>query len=314
MSTELHPLVSIIVPAHNSEAFIESSLESALAQTYPNIEVIVVNDGSTDRTSLILERYSDRIQVLDQTNQGAGVARNTGIRQARGKYIAFLDADDLWVESKLELQVQYLQQNPDIHAVYNQWLELYPNETGAYILPELQQPDADEEIRINKDLSGWLYNKLLMDCILHTSSVLVSRSIVETVGNFDPAFRKGQDYDYWLRLSRKTQIAKLDYVLSFYRINKTSITNRPADINYNAKVLGKAIDRFGLTGPDGVTTSKKVIRKRLAKSWYYFALQQYSVGNYPVALKGFMSSISKGVISLKCCAYIPLSLFRSLFS
>jgi len=111
------PLVSIIVPVFNSSAYVAVALRSALEQDYENKEIIVVDDGSTDSTPEILKTFREQIVVLTQVNAGPGAARNRGLKHARGTYIAFLDADDFWVPGKLRLQIEYLEQKPEIGAL-----------------------------------------------------------------------------------------------------------------------------------------------------------------------------------------------------
>ncbi|MEX1112150.1 MAG: glycosyltransferase family A protein [Candidatus Andersenbacteria bacterium] len=112
------PLVSVVVAAYNSEKFIDEALQSAWNQTYKNFEIIVVNDGSTDATSSVLETWKENIHIVTQENRGIAGARNSGIARARGTLIALLDADDIWMPTKLEEQVRFLAENPDIDVVF----------------------------------------------------------------------------------------------------------------------------------------------------------------------------------------------------
>ena len=108
----MQPLVSVIIPAYNCVEFVSHAINSVLKQNYENKEIIVVNDGSTDDTPDVLESFGDQITVVNKENGGAPTARNAGLRIARGKYIAFLDADDLWLDGKLTMQVRYLEEHP----------------------------------------------------------------------------------------------------------------------------------------------------------------------------------------------------------
>src|SRR3990170_3473675 len=111
--------VSVIIPAYNSARFLPEAIESVLAQTYKDYGIIVIDDGSTDNTKETLEPYFDKIKYIYQQNQGAASARNTAIRHSQGEYIAFLDADDVWLPEKLHIQVEYLNNNPGIAMVYS---------------------------------------------------------------------------------------------------------------------------------------------------------------------------------------------------
>src|SRR4051812_6975653 len=162
------PLVSVIVPAFNDERYLGEALKSALAQDYANKEIIVVDDGSTDSTPQILSTFSREIRVFRQSNGGAPVARNAAIAQARGKYLAFLDADDLWLPQKLSAQITYLEAHPDVGMVYSAWAEWRPDADGSFAPSAPPHPAVDLEIE--RSSSGWLYNQLLLECVIHTTT------------------------------------------------------------------------------------------------------------------------------------------------
>lgn len=270
------PLVSVVVPVYNNQETITETLASIFSQDYKNIEVIVVNDGSTDDTAAVLDRYKDVAKIIHQTNAGSAVARTQGIKNASGKYIAFLDADDLWVPWKISTQVGYLEKNQDIGMVFNSWIELH---NSSDQLPKCP-PDSRLLEEIDEDKSGWLYTRLLMECIIHTSSVVLLKTLCDQAGGFDDNLRRGQDYDYWLRISQLTKITKLKSVLSAYRIHPTSITQKAPDKNFEAILLNKAIKRFGLRDKDGTEISRRIIRERMANSWKSFCWQVYQAGQY----------------------------------
>lgn len=279
------PLVSVIVPVYNSEKTIIETLTSIFSQDYGNIEIIVINDGSTDRTKEILEQHKDKLKIIDQTNSGAAVARTRGIKQAQGKYIAFIDADDLWVPWKIRTQVGYIEQHQEIGMVFNKWILL---NDASDTLPTAPQ-DSIALNCIEEENSGWLYTRLLMECVVHTSSVLIAKRICDEVGEFDPSLRLGEDYDYWLRVSQVTQIMKLKSVLSAYRIHADNITKKIPEINFEAILLSKSIQNFGLHNQNGTTISHQVMNQRLAESWGSFCWQTYHAGQYK---KSFSSALN----------------------
>lgn len=279
------PLVSVVVPVFNDQDTITKTLESIFSQDYKNIEVILINDGSTDNTATILEQYKNILKIITQTNSGSAVARNQGIKNAVGKYIAFIDADDLWVPWKISTQVRYLENHPDIGMVFNSWIELHDESDELPITPpQLQQLDVIEE-----ENSGWIYTRLLMECIVHTSSVVILKSICDQAGYFDRKLRRGQDYDYWLRVSQLTKINKLKSVLSAYRIHSNSITNKAPDKNYEAILLTNAIQQFGYGDKDGGKISKNIIFGRMARSWEGFCWKAKQAGQHR---KCFYSAIN----------------------
>lgn len=284
------PLVSVIVPAYNSARFLRQALDSALEQDYPNVEVIVVDDGSTDETCDILDTYRDRIVAVRQNNAGASVARNVAIERAQGEYLAFLDADDLWLPTKLSRQIAHLETNSDVGMVYSDWLEWAPDESGEYSLPPIPETDVGD-LSIDPENSGWLYNKFLVDCIVHTTTAVIRRSIVQQVGQFDLDLKRGQDYDYWCRVSRVTRIDKLQAVMSLYRIHSDSITHKPHATNYGYLVVTKALDRWGRVGPDGTETPRRIVNRLLARMAFGYGYNHYVAGDPTLARDAFWRCI-----------------------
>src|SRR5262245_60758400 len=212
------PLVSVVIPAHNCGRFIGDALDSVLRQNYPLLEIFVIDDGSTDDTCDVVARYSDRVSLVRQRNAGAAVARNVGMKLARGRYVALLDADDVWLPGKLRLQVDHLERHPDVAMCCTRWHLLYPDAAGAYHFERAASP---ESVSVDPKWRGWIYCELLLDCEVWTSTVVMRRELDERVGGFDVKLRRGQDYDYWLRASRLTRIDRLDAPLALYRMQVT---------------------------------------------------------------------------------------------
>ncbi len=305
------PLVSIIVPAFNCADYITDSIESALEQDYPNKEIIVIDDGSTDSTPEVLSGFDGKITLIQQQNSGSAVARNTGIQAAKGDFIAFLDSDDLWFPGKLTLQVEYLNAHPDIGLVYHDWMVWEMNQEGTYpplCAPELPvgKPETDNSN------SGWIYERLFSESIIHTTSAMLRRDLVEKAGLFDTELRKGQDYEYWFRISRYTRVSKLKAVLSAYRINPQSVTCRPSTVNYAALVIEKVLSRWGRTGPDDIEVPRSLIRRRLATVWFDYAYLHYRQGNPWIATRAFSQAIFNAPFRIKSWIYLPLSAGKGL--
>jgi glycosyltransferase involved in cell wall biosynthesis len=265
------PLVSVVMPAFNDERFIGEALRSALDQTYPHVEVVVVDDGSTDATTRVAESFGERVRVLRQSNAGAAVARTLGMHAARGELIAFLDADDYWHRDKLALQVAHLAAHSDLGAVYCAWLDwIWPDDADPEAVLARAPRPLPAETAIDPLESGWLYTDLLLDCVIHTSAVVLRREVVARVGDFDTTLRKGQDLDYWLRCSRVTRFDKLARPLSLYRRRSDSITTRVAEVNYGARIIDRALARWGARGPDGRRPDMTRLARARAKLWSSF--------------------------------------------
>jgi glycosyltransferase involved in cell wall biosynthesis len=299
-------LVSVIMPVHNASRYLRDALDSVLAQTYAPIEIVVVDDGSTDSSPEILKEYGSRIRYLRQENKGAAAARNVAIEASQGAFIAFLDADDLWTRDKLRIQIEYLNQHPQIDLVASQWQVL---EAGS----ELDLDTVVDPATVSIDQpSEWLYNELLMDCLVHTTTVVMRRRLVEKIGLFDVSLRRGQDYDYWLRASRVTPIHRLEARLSVYRLHEGNSTWRPQPVNYAALVIERALKRWGRVGPDGRKTSISHVRRRLADEWANFAYQHATRGSIRTAFRAAFTSLATwplqtGVFRiLALCAVAPM--------
>lgn len=257
------PLVSVVVPAFNCAAFVGEAVRSALDQSEVQVQVIVVDDGSTDDTPRVLATFGDRIEVLSQRNAGPGAARNVGMQRAHGDYIAFLDADDLWLPGKVAAQVKHLAAAPGTDAVYSRWHVWVPESDGTYRFPGWATRPVDCSAGIAAEASGSLYTSLLLDCHILTSTVLMRRSLMQRLGGFDESLRCGEDYDYWLRMSRQTRIDCIAAVGALYRLSAASATHRPQPVNAEREVLLRALETWGHAGPDGAEVSAEALGLRL---------------------------------------------------
>ena len=224
------PQVSVIVPTYNQAPFVAATVESALAQTYPNVEIIVVNDGSTDDTQSVLAAYSGRIHYVYQENKGLSGARNTGFLASHGDYLLFLDSDDLIHPDKLALHMSLMETEPDFGLSYSAWQQI--DESGAQILGE---------VRPNRQ--GQLLKELLLRrFFFFASATVIRRACLEEAGLFDESLRWGEDADMWLRLARAGYaFGYLDQPLLQYRIHAQSMTARvsPQQVQGWLAVLNK---------------------------------------------------------------------------
>ncbi|MBD2771530.1 glycosyltransferase [Iningainema tapete] len=205
------PNVSVIIPTYKRANLVSQAIESVLAQTYTDYEIIVVNDGSPDRTKEVLAKFEHKIIAIHQENQGVSAARNTGIKAAAGKYIAFLDDDDMWLANKLEKQIACLESNPKIGLVYSDMF--YFNEDG--VLPNTWgQANPTPPVQ-----ECWL---LFVRNFIPTPSVVVRRECLEQVGLFDETLATCEDYDLWLRIIEKWSVHFLNEPLVYYRRSSTN--------------------------------------------------------------------------------------------
>jgi glycosyltransferase involved in cell wall biosynthesis len=303
------PLVSVIIPAYNAYGFIGQAIESVINQDYGKLEVIIIDDGSTDGTLEYARSFGDRIIVLEQANAGPAAARNHGVSVARGEFLAFLDADDVWVPGKLAAQVTYLVDNPDVGIVYGRFLRWVAHDNGLFGPPPLEDNSAQDEVIIS-DKSGWLYPELLLDSIVWICTATIRRQIWESLGGLDEILRIGEDWDFFIRASRCCRITQLNRLVAYYRIHKQSTTNTPRKENNGYIVLKRALENFGVTGPDGRQVSKPLLRDRLATLCLEHGYDHYRHGSPLIAIKSLWKSLGYYPLRVKFWAYLLLSIVR----
>lgn len=308
----MSPFVSVIMPAYNARPYIGEAIRSVLDQDYPNLELIVVDDGSSDGTADEARLFGERVRVYERTNGGPAAARNFGLSVAQGELIAFLDADDIWLPGKLAAQVSHLQAHPEIGMVFSRFLFWYPEPNGKFAPPRIPKMGAAAS-EIVHEHSGWIYCPLLYDSIVTIISVLIRRSVIETVGGFNEQLRTGEDYDYWLRVSRIVQATKLSKNFACYRIHPQSTTHVSRMVCNEYQVLKKNLQKYGLTGPDGSQASSVRIKDRLYRICFNHAYLHYWNGDASTSRKAFADAISHVGYRPKAWLYWILALARELF-
>ena len=274
------------MPAYNARPFIEESIRSVLSQDYANIELIVIDDGSTDGTPEVVQGFGSRVTILHQTNAGPAAARNRGIAAATGDFIAFLDADDVWLPGKVAAQVQYLQNHPEVGVVFGLW---YCESDGVFSVPA-GSIHLGESVELVSQHSGWIYTELLLESVIHIITAMVRRSVIESVGNLDESLRTGEDYDFWLRVSRQFRIDQLNRTLASYRIHATSTTQVPRKENNEYKVLLKTLATYGHSGPDNASVNGQALRMRFFQLCFSHGYLHIRAGDPKVAQEDFRAA------------------------
>ena len=204
-------LVSVVVPCFNQAHFLPEAIESVLAQTYPNVETIVVDDGSTDNTSAVAERYPG-VRAVRQHNQGLAAARNAGLNVATGAYVVFLDADDLLLPDALTVGVRALEERPEVAFVFGYTMFVMDDGSEA---PPPHRPK----------ITGEYYPALLAGCpIMPPASVMFRRSIFDEMKPFDQALTAAEDYELYYRIARRYAVHCHETVITVYRRHGASMT------------------------------------------------------------------------------------------
>jgi glycosyltransferase involved in cell wall biosynthesis len=249
------PLVSVIIPTYNRATMVTRAVESVLAQTFTDYELIVVDDGSTDETEKVLSEYRDHINFLQQPNRGVSAARNYGIRSAVGQLIAFLDSDDLWLPEKLSRQTRFFKHRPE--ALICQTEEIWIR-NGRRVNPKKR----------HQKLSGDIFVPSLELCLVSPSAVMLRRALFDEIGLFDEALPACEDYDLWLRISSRHPVHLIDIPLIIKQGgHHDQLSRAPGLDRHRVAALKKLID----TGSLNEFQVKKAVDMLQAKCAVYAA-------------------------------------------
>lgn len=249
------PFFSVVIPAYNAARTLEATVQSALAQTVTDFEILIVDDGSKDSTLDVARSIQDsRIQVLTQPNAGAAAARNTGIRAARGRYVALLDADDLWVPHKLERQYAELESRPDVRAVQSGSIFVDDALNVLSVRPCVPTRDALLETLLFQNMPN------------NMSTLVIERSMFDRMGYFDPELEILEEWDMAIKVARYCNLISIEEPLSLYRVHPG---NRSRNLDIHIKPGLLVLDRL-FSEPDLPQHIR--VRKRLIYAHFYTML------------------------------------------
>ncbi len=312
--------VSVIIPTYNRVDYLRQSLESALSQTYGNVEIIVVDDGSTDNTREALQPYIDgkKITYLYRENSGnPSVARNLALRKASGEYICFLDSDDIRMEHSIAKAAEILDAHDHVGMVCSDWL-FFKRYFGAN---RKLQPSWIKSTGYLDKLPGEYIRRRHADCILFekefiyelfnsnfvfTSSVLTRKDLLDSTGYFDESLKIGEDCDMWLRICEIKNLAFITEPLVYRRVHSGSITRHLGrNILYDTKVLEKFMSKQRSPAP----AVKKRFYRKLENFYFYTGYFFFAKKELPESKKRFMRAIRYCPSSFRNYRYFFLSLF-----
>ncbi len=293
MTKEGTPAVSVIIPAYNAGSQLRDAIESASRQTYGDREVIVVDDGSTDQTESLVSFYGDRIRYYKQANRGVAAARNLGIAKAKGKYIAFLDADDLWLPTKLAEQVPLLEADPSLGLVYTDWAIV--SDQGEITRSFLRDRPA---------ASGDAFEAIVRCGFILTSGTVVRRACLDAVGSFDESRVVAEDYDLWLRVCYRWKIALVDKPLVVKRSRHTGLSsNSRRTAIEKVALFEKALKTY----PDLSRKHRHLMRHQLMQSYWDIGYDDFDNGAFGSARHNFLCSLKAEWTSRKAFVYLLAS-------
>lgn len=243
-------LVSVIIPVYKAEKYIAATLQSVLEQTYKTIEVLIIDDGSPDRSVEVCQQFTDpRIRIIRQENRGLSGARNTGIHQAKGDYLAFLDPDDLWLPEKIEKHVEHLNSSPTVGISFSRsaFIDEEGQPLGIYQMPRLTDITPEQVICRNPISNGSaaVFRKEVFEAIKYQDNI---HGYVEDF-YFDERFRLSQDIECWIRIALQTpwQTEGIPEALTLYRVNSEGLS---ASLLTKLESLEKVIEKTSTYAPE----------------------------------------------------------------
>jgi glycosyltransferase involved in cell wall biosynthesis len=255
------PLISVVIPVYNGEETIGETIKSVLNQTFPDFELLVINDGSQDSTLEIVSSIQDpRLRVISYPNAGLSASRNRGISQASAEYISFIDADDLWTPDKLEAQLKALQANPQAAVAYS-WTDSI-NEAGEF-------SRRGSYYTVDGDVYA---NLLVFNFLENGSNPLIRRQVFTEVGNFDESLTSAEDWDMYLRLAAQYHFVAVPTPQILYRV---SINSMSSNVSKLEKESLKVIDRAFSQAPKSFQYIKKQSLANLYKYLTFKTLEGY---------------------------------------
>jgi glycosyltransferase involved in cell wall biosynthesis len=309
-------LVSVIIPAFNAEKYISETIDSVLNQSFRSFEIIVVDDGSTDRTADIVRQFGNHVKYIRQENSGPSKARNTGIRHASGEYIAFLDADDLWTERKLELQVGFLESHSDVGMVFADMMVF--NEERLLKESSLRTKGNHfyETLVAERDGFHDPFLRLIKTNFIPTGSVVLRKSCLEKVGLFDETLSSAEDRDMWMRISILCKIGFVPQVLMRRRVHNQNISKDLfKDVRSTIFVMKKLLLQF----PEFTKAYRRSFDESLAELYFGEGYGLFSRGDLKKARSSFWNSLrhrwfaKTGFYTIACYLPMPvISLIRKL--
>ena len=332
--------MSVVIPTYNREALIGAAVESVLRQSYKHIEIIVVDDGSTDRTRQVVQAYGERVRYVHQANAGAASARNRGLREARGEFIALLDSDDEWFAWKLDAQVHVLDRYPDIGMVWtdmtavsedgailhDRYLRTFYN---AHALARIEEvcdcldslsvawSDAPHDLGGTPICKGDIFSQILLGNLVHTSTLLARRARLHQAGEIDIEFTPlGEDYEFHVRICSHGPVALIEASSMHYRIGAADQLTAPHLGVHTARSNLRTVLRWLERGGARIRLPRRMIRDRLAQAYAWVGEAEMHFGEWNRARPHLWHSLQhrpgqRKALLLLAFSLMPISVFRA---
>jgi glycosyltransferase involved in cell wall biosynthesis len=257
-------LVSVIIPTYNSSRFLTEAVSSVLAQTFSDFEILVIDDGSTDETQDVMRQYGSPVRCIHQQNSGVAVARNRGITESRGRYVAFLDADDTWLPDKLELQMNALSSDSGAGFCYSAFTVVDSDLNPVRLNHSKRHGSALEDLLLRGNVVGSI------------CTVLCERALFDKLGGFDAGLSQCADWDMWVRMAAHTEFTYIDEPLVTYRHHNSMMSRNAALLESDSlRVLEKGFAAPGLSDSLRARRRAAFARNYMVLAGTYFHARRY---------------------------------------
>lgn len=325
-------LVSVIIPSFNRGYTITSAIDSVLAQTYRPLEIIVIDDGSTDDTRAVVAQYGDSVRYIHQSNTGCPGARNTGLGVARGEFIALLDSDDRWFPWKLELQIAFLRRHPDVGMVWTDMTAIDDNGNhvadnylrsyyNAYRYVQIEDImacagtvgelgiDIPGELAARPMWVGDIFSQLIRGTLVHTPTTAMRRECARATGGYDESLRPtGEDFDFHLRTAVQGPVGFLDIPAIYYRIGNDDQLTSPSYALAMSQIYLKTVQYWLAREGERITLSPLDIHRILGYAHEWTGAQELLAGNRNEARRHLRQSLRHTPAHMKTLALLFLAL------
>jgi glycosyltransferase involved in cell wall biosynthesis len=300
------PRVSVVIPAYNSEKHLGETLRSALNSSFTDLEVVVVDDGSSDKTADIAAGFGPKVRVLSQANAGMSASRNRGIDSCDSEFIALLDSDDVWHPLKLQYQLQALSGRPEHGFAF----------TNFSVWDGGSQNGFCEQARtgaVDGDFDGWIYHRLIVTNWALPSSVLFRSRAWRELGPFHCDDHQTDDWEYLVRASRQFRFVRLAEPMVLYRQHASSLSRRLPTQHTGEIMRETLIARYGLASPDGQIVDHDALNHERYLGWSNFADAHCARGKLGTGVRTFGGLMLRGPRRRDAALKMSKALFRRAF-
>jgi len=294
--------VTAIIPTYNRAQLIREALDSVFAQSRQVDEIIVVDDGSTDNTPEVLRPYGDRIRYIEQRNSGPGAARNRGLKEAKGDYIAFLDSDDIWVKDKTKIQMDFFNRHPHLDFVFGDMANFTPTKDND--MPEIKNSEVHNYFTAHSSNLERIFDCLIIESVIPTPTVVFKRSCVSRIGFFDEKLKIAEDLDYWLRAARTCRFGFINAVLAKRRRHDGNLIK---DWALMMEALIQVLTRIEKTEVSLTAETKRLLADKLYRTRYDLGSFFFKKGDFASAWVHLSKGVPAKLVNYKWLIKLVLS-------